>query len=171
MKRHVTIGLVALTVAACTEGRNANPTEVRSGPQPVSRGELTHALLAGTLSVSCENGTLLSGSLYQVCVPTPWNGDLIVYNHGYVSPFDPLSIPDDNLGGTSLSATVTQLGFAYIAGSYPKNGLAVKQGVDESVQLAQLFASTFTQPLHTYVGGASEGGLVTALAIERHPDV
>ena len=171
MKRLVTLGLLAVAVAACSESRNSNPTEVRSGPQPVSRGELSRALLSGSLSVTCEDGTLPTGSLYQVCVPTPWNGDLIVYNHGYVSPFDPLSIPDETLGGTSVSAISTQLGFAYIAGSFPKNGLAVKQGVDESVQLAQLFASDFTKPLHTYVAGASEGGLVTALAVERHPDV
>jgi pimeloyl-ACP methyl ester carboxylesterase len=171
MKRLVSLGLLALAITACVDGDRPGPTEVRAAPQAVSRAELFRALLAGPLSVACQDGQLPSGSLFRVCVPTPWNGELIVYNHGYTNPLEPLHIPDDSLGGTPVADIVTQLGFAFIAGSFPKNGLAVQQGVDEAVQLAQLFAGTLAQPRHVYVTGASEGGLISALAVERHPEV
>jgi hypothetical protein len=171
MSRLVTFSLLALAITACVDADKPSPTEVASGPQAVSRDDLSRALSAGPLSVTCRDGRLATGSLYRLCVPRPWNGELIVYNHGYTSPFEPLHIPDDNLGGTSVSDLVTQLGFAFIAGSYPKNGLAVKQGVTDAVRLAQLFARRVAQPRHVYVTGASEGGAISALAVERRPDV
>jgi pimeloyl-ACP methyl ester carboxylesterase len=103
-----------------------------------------------------------------------WQGDLLVYAHGYVSPFEPVGIPEDQLvlpDGTSITNTVTSLGFAFAATSYITNGLAVKNAVTDVVDLVDIFATRKGMPAHTYLVGASEGGLITALATERHSDV
>ena len=42
----------------------------------------------------CNDGTQTSGALYRICMPNSnWNGELVVYAHGYVAPDDPLAIP------------------------------------------------------------------------------
>jgi hypothetical protein len=37
-----------------------------------------------------------SGAKYRICIPifTRWNGDLIVYAHGYVPATEPVAIPE-----------------------------------------------------------------------------
>ena len=48
--------------------------------------------------VGCTDGTA-EGSLTRVCYPAEWNGDLIIYAHGYVAPDEPLAVPENVLGG------------------------------------------------------------------------
>src|SRR6476661_176335 len=37
-------------------------------------------------TVGCKDGSLAAtGALYRVCFPASWNGDLVVYAHGYVA--------------------------------------------------------------------------------------
>jgi hypothetical protein len=60
-----------------------------------------------TPSSACEpDGQLLSGAYYRICIPSgTWNGDLVIYAHGYVAFNKPITIPEDQLqlpGGTSL---------------------------------------------------------------------
>ncbi len=123
----------------------------------------------------CEQGSY-SGGEYLICMPDgdAWNGDLLVYAHGYVAPGNPVEIPKDQLvlgDGTSITETVTSLGFAFAVTSYPTNGLAVRDGVVAVKDLVELFTTNEGAPDHAYLVGASEGGVVTALATEQHPDV
>jgi len=104
----------------------------------------------------------------------PWNGDLVVFAHGYVSPLAPLAIPEDQLklpDGTSIPDLVNSLGFAFATTSYRKNGLAVLQGVDDVLDLVSEFTGAHGAAGHVYLLGASEGGLVTTLGVERFPEV
>jgi pimeloyl-ACP methyl ester carboxylesterase len=102
-----------------------------------------------------------------------WNGDLVVYAHGYVAPTEPLRIPEDhlNLDGTYLPELVTNLGFAFATTSYSINGLAVRQGTADLADVVDLFAEQKGTPDKVYLVGPSEGGINTALSIERYPDV
>jgi pimeloyl-ACP methyl ester carboxylesterase len=130
---------------------------------------------AGPLD-GCEEGVQESGALYAICMPAEgkWNGDLVVFGHGYVSPFEELAIPEDQLvlpDGTTVPGLVTSLGFAFAVTSYSKNGLAVKEGVSDVVDLVGIFRDSHPSPRHVFLVGASEGGIITALAAERHPDV
>jgi pimeloyl-ACP methyl ester carboxylesterase len=123
----------------------------------------------------CERGTY-SGGEYIICTPDgdAWNGDLLIYAHGYVAPGNPVEIPEDQLalgGGTSITETLTSLGFAFAATSYPTNGLAVTEGVAAVRDLVDLFTTMEGAPDHVYLAGASEGGIVTALATEQYPDL
>ena len=110
-----------------------------------------------------------AGSL--ICVPAVgWNGQLVVFAHGYVAPglplnFYHLTLPD----GTFLPAVVQSLGYAFATTTYRQNGLAILEGVEDIRELVRAFASTRTVPIKTHVAGVSEGGLVAALLAERSP--
>jgi pimeloyl-ACP methyl ester carboxylesterase len=125
-------------------------------------------------SVCDPDGVQSSGAIYRICMPAgDWNGDLVVYAHGYVSPLEPIGIPEDQLtlpDGSSLVDLITGLGYAFATTSYSTNGLAVPEGVRDVTELVSIFATTKGEPEHVYLTGPSEGGLVTILGVEQHPD-
>ena len=119
-------------------------------------------------------GTHSNGALYCITVPENWNGDLIIFAHGYVPVTLPLAIPWDQMelpGGVTMPQVVNGMGYAFATTSYSENGLAVLRGVVDILDLIDVFEQTVGTPNHIYLIGASEGGLVTTLAIERHPGV
>jgi len=133
---------------------------------------LTGAAFAAS---NCEpDGTQESGAIYRICMPDTWNGNLVVYAHGYVGYNEPVAIPEDQLtlpDGTSIPGVINAIGFAFATTSYRQNGLTVPEGIDDLTDLVAIFARTHGQPRRTYLVGVSEGGLITALSIERHPEV
>src|SRR5512142_1155556 len=125
-------------------------------------------------------GVQASGAKYCISVPPAgfWNGDLVIFAHGYVSVNEPLDIPwsqmtfSDGMGGVITMPTIVNgMGYAFATTSYSVNGLAVKEGIADILDLINVFKQkTLATPAHIYLIGASEGGLVTTLAIERHPE-
>jgi pimeloyl-ACP methyl ester carboxylesterase len=148
--------VVTLLLAACGDDDD--------GPSgPVDEGE---APVAG-----CADASHASGALYRVCFPADWNGDLVIYAHGYVGPDEPLSLPDDVVGGVPVSTAVNALGYAFATTSYRANGLIADVAVQDLLDLDQTIRARYRpDPLRTFIVGASEGGLVAALAIEREPE-
>ncbi len=137
----------------------------------------------------CSMGTqiTINGSNSCLWVPLPpltpaWNGDLVIFAHGYVDPneavvpkgaipYDQLTITDPTNGSkTQLPAVLLGMGYAFAITSYSKNGLAVQEGVQAVTELAEFAKTSYPGLKHIYLVGASEGGLVTALAIEKNPD-
>lgn len=115
-------------------------------------------------------------AVIRICMPPPgqWNGDLVVFAHGYVAPEQPIAIPESQLtlpDGTSIPGIVNGIGFAFATTSYSKNGLAIVPGVSDVREAVSVFAGSQGAPGHVYLVGASEGGLVTALAVEQSPEV
>ncbi len=121
----------------------------------------------------CSDGTLgAAPALYRVCFPERWNGDLVVYAHGYVEPGASLVLPDDRIGQVSISSVVNGLGYAFATTSYRANGLVAADAVEDVAGLTEEIRRLYRpDPTHTYVVGFSEGGLVAALAVERHADL
>lgn len=131
---------------------------------------------AACSSTCMPDGTQNSGAKYRICMPEKacWNGNLVVYAHGFVDPTQPIAIPEDQLvlsDGTSLPALVNGLGFGFAVSSYSTNGLAVLPGIQDLLDLVNIFHAQVGKPTRTYLAGVSEGGLVTALSIERYPNV
>jgi pimeloyl-ACP methyl ester carboxylesterase len=135
------------------------------GPQgPVDEG--------GPPVAGCTDGTLESGALSLICFPDNWNGTLVVYAHGYVEPTAPVALPSDDVAGVHVADAVTGLGYAYATTSYRANGLVVLPAVEDVAELiAAVRARVRPDPARTLLVGFSEGGLVAALAIERHPEL
>ncbi len=129
-----------------------------------------------------EYGLQSSGAKYCIVVPPGWNRDLVVFAHGYVDPTTSLTnseftnprIPYEQLilpGNTeTIPGLITRLGYAFAVTSYSKDGLAVQEGVADVIDLAAIFKSQHPDTRWVYLVGASEGGLVTTLAIEKNPE-
>jgi pimeloyl-ACP methyl ester carboxylesterase len=127
-------------------------------------------------TADCVDGVQASGARYRICMPDPgqfWNGELVLYAHGYVSYGAPITIPEDQLvvGGVSIPDIITALGYGFATTSYSTNGLAIREGIADLVDLVDVFKTQETTPTRVYLAGASEGGIVTALAVESYPDV
>lgn len=120
-----------------------------------------------------------NGAIYRFCLPPGWDpGEgLVVYAHGYVFVTEPLEIPEDQLcfgdpgSQTCVNDVVNDFGLAFGVTSYPTTGLAVLPAVTDVVNLVNVFSDTYGDPGVTLLAGVSEGGLVTTLATERHPDI
>jgi pimeloyl-ACP methyl ester carboxylesterase len=144
----------AIVLAGCGDGEGGQGI-VDEGEPPVA---------------GCTDGTTSGGALTRVCFPAEWNGDLILYAHGYVQPDAPLAIPDDLIGNTPVADLVNATGYAYAATSYRANGLVADLAVSDLQLLEELVRRTVRpDPLQVYVVGVYEGGLVAALAAEGEP--
>lgn len=119
----------------------------------------------------CETGVLPGGAGSLICVPVSgWNGQLLVYAHGYVAPTEPLGFyqltaPD----GTYVPAVVQSLGFAFATTTYRQNGLVILEGAEDIRRLVAAFSRTHPAPTRTHIVGLSEGGLIATLLAERSP--
>jgi hypothetical protein len=149
--------LLAVVLSSCTDQPTA-PSEEPSQPQLKT--------VAAAVPPGCYDGVQSSGALWQICVPLTWNGDLVVWAHGYVSPTEPLALPDDAVEGTPVWQIVTGLNYVYAATSYQENGLVAVAAVDDLTELKGIAAALVGEPHFTYLAGGSEGALATTLAIE-----
>lgn len=125
-------------------------------------------------SNTCEDGLQHSGAHYRICMPENWNGDLVIFAHGYVAFNEPVAIPEDQLelpNGISVPEIVNGLGYAFATTSYRANGLVVLDGIEDLLELVKIFTAAQSTPETTYLVGASEGGVITALSVERYPEV
>lgn len=140
----------ALAATACGDDGGQGPDD--EGEPPV---------------IGCTDGTA-EGSLTRVCFPADWNGDLIIFAHGYVEPQAPLAVPQNVLGDTPVEDLVNALGYAYAATSYRANGLVAADAVADVIALELMVRRTVRpDPARVYLVGVSEGALVATLAAER----
>ena len=162
-------GILSLTVCLTQCSKLPTGGEGVRKAAVLSEVQESGQVLGDVNSNTCRDGIQPSGALYRMCMPDLWNGDLVVYAHGYVDPREPLSIPDDEVGDRHISEIVNELGYAFATTSYRANGLVVPDAVHDLIELVNLFFDEYGDPNHVYLVGASEGGLITALAVETYP--
>ncbi len=113
----------------------------------------------------------VSGAAYSIWMPETscWNGNFVVFAHGYMAPNRPSGVPEEQLNtlGISLPELLNKLGYGFAASGYSKNGLAILQGYEDTSDLVQSIIKPTFHPSKVYIIGASEGGLVAALSAER----
>jgi hypothetical protein len=139
---------------------------------------ITAAAWAEVPDDKCSEGIQVqdSGSEFfiQRALEENWNGSLVVFAHGFQDfeedveiPFDQLILGDD----VNIPELIVALGFDFATNSYRKKGLAVVEGSEDILDLVDIYTTCFGQPEHVYLIGPSEGGIITALLIEKHPEV
>jgi pimeloyl-ACP methyl ester carboxylesterase len=127
---------------------------------------------------ACQEGSLPShdpkypaDQLIITCIPPNWNGQLVLYAHGYVPPQFPLALPVDELtvDGTFVPNILLAQGFAFATTSFHKNGVAIEQGGEDLNKLLQYFKSLVPPGSlgKVYLVGGSEGGLIALRLFER----
>lgn len=110
---------------------------------------------------SVREGTTPGGGFYKIVVPDAWNGDLVIWNHGF--DLDPPG-PVEDLG--PLADLQLAQGFAVAASSYRLAGWAVFKTNKDLKAMVAAFRGEFGPPARIFLYGASLGGIVTARAVE-----
>lgn len=126
-------------------------------------------------SVCDPDGVQSSGSIYRICMPPAdqYNGILVIWAHGFQDAGTPVEIPEDQLciGDFCIPEVINGLGFGFATNSYAKTGMAIAQGKQDIIDLVSIYAAQKGQPQKVFLVGASEGGIITALAVEQRPDI
>lgn len=127
--------------------------------------------LAGTANAQpqLETGTL-GAAPYRIEVPADWNGELVVYTHGYELT-DGKPFPFEATYQKRIRDGFVSRGFAYLQSGYAKEGWAVKEGLEDTEALRRHFVAAHGEPKKTWITGHSMGGLIATVALERQPDV
>ena len=113
-------------------------------------------------------GTFADGATYLIEVPSPWNGMLLLYSHGYVVPGS--SNPARDVGDPGTRAFLLANGFALAGSSYAHTGWAIQEALFDQIAVLDVFNAQVGKPARTIAWGHSLGGIITAGLIQRNPD-
>jgi pimeloyl-ACP methyl ester carboxylesterase len=102
---------------------------------------------------------------YRIEVPDNWNGDLLIWAHGFRGTG--LELYVDNPPFREL---LIAQGYAWAASSYDRNDYDITSGVQSSHALLKRFNGIVSKPDKVYLSGASMGGHITGVAIEQYPN-
>lgn len=118
---------------------------------------------AGKLA-SYDNNAKSPFAAYRIEVPANWNGELVMYTHGYAGEGNVLNAND-----SAIRRHLIQNGFAWAASGYSKNSYDVRAGLEDTNKLALAFSSITGKaaPARTYIIGHSMGGHIAAAALEE----
>ncbi len=111
---------------------------------------------------------VLNGAAYRIEVPQDWNGNLVMYTHGYRGNTDKLTVENP-----LIRRHILENGFAWAASSYSKNYYDARAGIEDTNLLALNFNNivnakglSFKAPSKYYIMGYSMGGHIAAAAVE-----
>ncbi len=111
---------------------------------------------------------VIDGAAYKIEIPANWNGILVLYSHGYVSPGS--ANPARDVGDPLTGAYLLNQGYALAGSSYSTTGWAIKEALHDDIALLDYFDRTYGTPDRTMAWGHSLGGMITAGLVERFPD-
>lgn len=160
MRTHGSIPLLlALAAAVACDARAPSPAEPDALAATAALSTLSP--VPGVTEVVGESGP---GSTYALLKPANWNGELVVYAHGYIQPFiDPGLVMEV----APFRDWLLSQGYAVAYAGGAETGYAVRDGVQRTHQLNGLFRAAFDVPSRTYLVGLSLGGLVVEHLAER----
>lgn len=116
-----------------------------------------------------------AGGTYRIEVPAKWNGELVLWAHGYTANAGAqgsrLRVGLPGVGeGYPLRSHLIAEGFAWAASSYRCNGYVPGQGLLDTIALTDLFtAQNGKPPARVYLTGLSMGGHITLLGMQEFP--
>ena len=119
-------------------------------------------------ATTTTTGTLPDGATYLIQVPDPWNGTLLLYSHGYVTPGSPN--PPHDVGDPLTGAYLLGQGYALAGSSYATTGWALQQAIPDQLATLDAFDAAYRVPDRTIAWGHSLGGIITAGLLQTAPD-
>lgn len=109
---------------------------------------------------------ILGRATFRIEIPNNWNGDLVMYAHGYRGEGKVLTVSNP-----LTRAYLIQHGYAWAASSYSQNSYAPDVGVTDTLALRAYFSREFGRPRRTFLEGTSMGGHVVVASLEQYPGV
>ncbi|MCI4061117.1 hypothetical protein MRQ36_00435 [Micromonospora sp. R77] len=103
---------------------------------------------------------------YIIETPAKWNGDLVMWTHGYRGQSTVLSPEPPAFG---LRQRMLEQGYAWASSSYATNGFDIRSGVLGTRDLADLFGRTVKRPHRVLMAGVSMGGYIIGRSLEQYP--
>lgn len=160
--------VLTLALLGCAPGPAQPPTA--AGPAPVARQPAAPALPIADPKFDALPGATArfgtrNGYAYRIEVPERWNGTLVMWAHGFRGTGGTLRVDD-----IPARQYLIERGFAWAASSYSANGWAVREGSDDTLDLARFFAGEVGKPERTLLFGASMGGNVVTDSLEAYPE-
>ena len=130
---------------------------------------------AGTTTVISGTTTEASGlvSKYLIEVPSPWNGTLVLYSHGYSfgPPFGPPAPQTaTDAGDKTTHDWLLANGYAIAGSSYASTGWALQQAFQDQIAVLDVFKSKGYNATRTIAWGHSLGGMITAGLVQLFPN-
>ncbi|HEV2405591.1 MAG TPA: prolyl oligopeptidase family serine peptidase, partial [Ktedonobacterales bacterium] len=127
------------------------------------------ALVSPARAASVTNYTgSLDGAAYLIQVPTPWNGTLVLYSHGYVVPG--ASNPATDVGDAATGSWLLAHGYALAGSAYSTTGWAIQQAFQDQIDVLDHFDTLgYGHPSRTIAWGHSLGGIITAGLVQLNP--
>jgi pimeloyl-ACP methyl ester carboxylesterase len=140
---------------------------VAAGALSMAPVVLAAAPSAHAAGAATYTGSLPDGSTYKIEVPSPWNGRLALYSHGYVAPGAPN--PAQDVGDPATGAYLLAQGWALAGSSYATTGWSIQQAIPDQLATLDVFDSTVGKPTRVVAWGHSLGGIITAGLVQRAP--
>ncbi len=174
IKRTAALALAVLTLTVVLAPAGTTSRAAPPNPYTVNEANLPFTPLPGATAYWGVH----QGAGWRIEVPANWNGDLVLYAHGFVSGAN-LNL---NVQNPSLRTHFINNGYAWAASSYRANGYVPGIGATDTYELLKLFANVAGKnheggetgdsgkPNRVYLFGVSMGGHVIGNAIEKWPN-
>jgi len=109
----------------------------------------------------------INGARYLICIPDNWNGGLIMYAHGYEEIGEEIEVYEAEMN--EFIEIFSSRGFAFAESSYKRQGLVIKDGIEDTEALRSYFEIKYGKPKMCIITGHSMGGMISLASIERFP--
>lgn len=169
--------LVPSTAAAAKPDKAKKPEKTSEPDWYVDEATLPFDDLSITDVEADQYWGIHNNAGYRIEVPENWNGDLIMFAHGYRGEGERLFLyPGEGYTGGSSDAEfpdgfrkwMLEEGYAWAMSTYSKNSYNVSQGVKDTHALARYFNGVVAKPDNVYITGYSMGGHITAVSAENY---
>lgn len=118
-------------------------------------------------AVSGATTGMLAGAPYRIDAPEVWNGDLVMYLHGYEPKGNPRAA---EIAQNDFERWLLSKGYAVAQSAYSTQGWAVAEALADNERLRQRAIALYGKPRRTFLIGQSMGGHLVLATLERHPD-
>ncbi|MEU6075474.1 hypothetical protein [Micromonospora sp. NPDC047074] len=160
---------LAAALAAPIGGAGSSAEVPGDQPLPgysISNPPLTPAVVDGEPTLVMQGTYQHAGFIVEL--PPDWNGDLVMWAHGYRGQDHVLTTEVPKFG---LREQILNQGQGWASSSYYANGFDVRAGVVSTKDLATLFRTSVVTPGRTYIAGESMGGYVIGRSLEEYRDL
>ena len=162
-------------------------TEQRARPQPPAEPEERRLLIPEVDTSRYELGQdpafdpvpgarvdygEIDGAGYRIELPEEWNGELLLWAHGFRGLNEAGDGYDPRLTFDELPSRedIVGLGYGWATSTYRANGYVPGLGVDDLLKVKDRVTEIARRPSRTYCAGGSMGGATAQLMAQEFPD-